>query len=190
MFENDELLEQSNAPLAPLVPVLFPLAAVNLIAQRHGSPEQLRDQARAIARAARVAAPQDSLLRPGFQSTVRGNVAVVVRYLRYLRRRALLAEAFLAEAGYRYDWERQRLVERSASPGRPPTLLRHAVGLLWEVVQPWYEQRTGDRDWRAREVRDLIQAKLLFYFLPHQVGAERKGPIDNALNSYLNPPSR
>ena len=171
-------------PLASIAPLLDPLAALNLIAERHGNPEQLAQAARGLCRSGRTALHRP-LMRPSSRLPARSELAFTVGYLRFIRRRALAAERILAMEGFRYDWRGRRLVTARGRRGRPRDLLHDAVGLLWEALQPWHEEKSGRDQWNSEEVRELLRLKLLHYFAPTQLSTRAGGPIDNALNAYL-----
>jgi len=101
------------------------------------------------------------------------------------------AEAALAEKKMKFD---RKVGEVARVPGerggRPRLVFNETVGWAWEHLQPIYRRETGDSRHNCQELRNRIlewidNTARRFVFPREKLDASSDGPIDVALNNYL-----
>lgn len=148
-----------------------------------GSPDELKADLDAIGRA-----------RQALRSTVRSDegcepIEQALDQLEEWRACELeavdIAVQLLAKADWIFDFDTQRMQRVTGKRGRPGNYLTDLVGHYWEQIRPKYREETGDSSHNSQDLREKIAFRMEAVLRPEEVDPRPKGPLDNALRSYL-----
>lgn len=148
-----------------------------------GSPDELNADLDAIDRA-----------RQALHSTVRSDEACEPIDQALARLRAWRACEFkavevaiqlLAKADWIFDFDSQRMQQVTGKRGRPGNYLTNLVGHYWERIRPEYREESGDESHNSLGLRKKISFHMAAVLPEELVDPRPKGPLDNAIRSYL-----
>jgi hypothetical protein len=96
-----------------------------------------------------------------------------------------VAVELLAKADWVFDWETEHMQRVTGKRGRPGNYLTDLVGHYWEQIRPKYREETGDDSHNSQGLRERIAFRMQTVLSPEEVDSKSKGPLDNAIRSYL-----
>jgi hypothetical protein len=96
-----------------------------------------------------------------------------------------IAIQLLAKADWIFDFDSERMQRVTGKRGRPGNYLTDLVGHYWEQIRPEYRAETGDSSHNSLGLREEIAFRMETVLPPEEVDPKPKGPLDNAIRSYL-----
>lgn len=101
-------------------------------------------------------------------------------------RAAEAAVVLLKREGWEYDPQLERLKRiPGIAGGRPGHLLTDLAGFFWEAYRPEYRDATGDASHNSGGLREELAFRMSAFLPAHDIDPRPKGPLDNAIRSYL-----
>lgn len=96
-----------------------------------------------------------------------------------------IAIQLLAKADWIFDFDTQRMQRVTGKRGRPGNYLTDLVGHYWEQIRPKYREESGDESHNSLGLRKKISFHMAAVLPEELVDPRPKGPLDNAIRSYL-----
>jgi hypothetical protein len=102
-------------------------------------------------------------------------------HLKWLYRKARIAEEAIRADGWRFDTKNKKVVEiqERTSANRPTHFLNRAIGLAYDFVC----KERGLKG-NTQQIRELVQAKLTVFFPEQHLDPGYRGPVWNAILNW------